>query len=187
MPKLIIITAPSGSGKTTIVKELLKRRPGLAFSVSACTRPPRPGETEGADYYFITAGDFKQRIDDDAFIEWEMVYPGKYYGTPRSELQRIWASDRTPLVDIDVQGAMKIKEAFNGLACSIFIKTPSLDVLEARLVKRGSETPASLRERVDKAGRELDYADRFDVVIVNDVLDSAISDCLDVIDRFLAQ
>lgn len=182
---MIIITAPSGSGKTTIVKELLKRRADLAFSVSACTRTPRPGETEGADYYFMAAEDFKQHIDDDAFIEWEMVYPGKYYGTPRSELQRIWASSQIPLVDIDVQGAMKIKEVFKQDAFSIFIKTPSLKVLEDRLHKRGSETPASLRERVDKAGRELEYAARFDAVIVNDQLETAIDDCLGMIDRFL--
>lgn len=187
MPKLIIITAPSGSGKTTIVKELLQQRKALAFSVSACTRPPRPGEMDGSDYYFIAPEDFKQRIDEDAFIEWEMVYPGKYYGTPRSELRRIWDSGRTPLVDIDVQGAMKIKAAFKGDACSIFIKTPSLEVLEARLIQRGSETPASLRERVDKAGRELEYAERFDAVIINDKLETAISDCLRVIDRFLGK
>ena len=149
--KIIIITAPSGSGKTTLVKRLLQACPKLSFSISACTRNPRAGETDGKDYYFLEEATFKKYIDEDAFVEWEMVYTGKYYGTLKSELQRIWKEDKYPLVDIDVQGALAIRDRFPKQSLTIFIEAPSLEVLRERLLLRGTETPQSLDERVDKA------------------------------------
>lgn len=183
--KIIIITAPSGSGKTTLVKRLLHACPRLAFSVSACTRTPRPGEIHGKDYYFFSEAEFKQMIDDDAFVEWEMVYTGKYYGTPKSELKRIWDSDRFPLVDIDVQGALAVQKKYPQTSLSLFIQAPSLEVLRERLTARGTETPQTLEERIDKAIDELTYADRFDRIIVNDDLEAATQELVRVVEAFL--
>lgn len=171
--KIIIITAPSGSGKTTLVKLLLKRLPELSFSVSACTRGPRVGEVDGKDYYFISVDAFQQKMEQDAFLEWEMVYPGKYYGTPKSELERIWSKRQYPLVDIDVKGALRIKKQFRGESLSVFIQAPSLTVLEQRLRSRGTETEESVQERLQKATHELSFAPEFDAVIVNDNLGEA--------------
>ncbi len=185
LDKIIIITAPSGSGKTTIVKQLLQRSPDLAFSISACTRSPRPGEVHGKDYYFLTEADFKQKIEEDAFVEWEMVYTGKYYGTLKSEVDRIWKDDKAPLVDIDVLGALNIKSQFTDKAIALFIKAPSIEELRARLTARGTETPQTLQERLDKAAYELSFADRFDRIIVNDNLEKAIEETLQVIRDFL--
>lgn len=185
MNKIIILTAPSGSGKTTIVKQLLQRSANLAFSISACTRKPRPGEVHGRDYYFLEETDFKNRIEEGAFIEWEMVYTGKYYGTLRSEVDRIWSEDRAPLVDIDVLGALNIKSQYGDKALSLFIKAPSVEELRRRLTARGTESPEMLQERLDKAAYELSFAERFDRIIVNDDLERAIGETLDVISRFL--
>lgn len=171
--KIIIITAPSGSGKTTLVKLLLKRLPELSFSVSACTRKPRAGEQDGKDYYFISAEEFQHKIEQKEFLEWEMVYPGKYYGTPKSELERIWDRHQYPLVDIDVQGALRVKKQFQGESLSVFIQAPSLEVLEQRLRSRGTETEESVRERIQKATIELSYVSEFDAVIINDRLEDA--------------
>jgi guanylate kinase len=171
--KIIIITAPSGSGKTTLVKRLLAASPELAFSVSACTRSPRTGELHGRDYYFLTEPDFKRGIDDDAFVEWEMVYTGKYYGTLKEELERIWAEGRTPLVDIDVKGALAIQERYPETSLSIFIKAPSLEVLRERLIMRGTESPQMLEERLAKAEYELMDAAEFNLIIINDDLAKA--------------
>ena len=145
--KIIIITAPSGSGKTTLVKRLLQACPQLAFSISACTRTPRPNEQHGKDYYFYSEEEFKKLIDENAFVEWEMVYTGKYYGTLRSELERIWNDDRHPLVDIDVKGALAIHDAYPDSSMSLFIQTPSVEVLRERLKLRGTETDHSLEEK----------------------------------------
>lgn len=134
--KIIIITAPSGSGKTTLVKTLLSDCPALAFSISACTRQPRVGELHGKDYYYYTEAEFQQLIAQDAFIEWEMVYTGKYYGTLKSEFERIWRLERYPLVDIDVQGALAISNKFPDSSVSIFIKAPSIDELRRRLDRK---------------------------------------------------
>lgn len=187
MNKIIIITAPSGSGKTTIVKRLLQATPLLAFSISACTRTPRPGEVDGRDYYFLTEAAFKKKIEEQAFIEWEMVYTGKYYGTLKSEVNRIWQNGQAPLVDIDVQGALNIKSIFQQRSIALFIKAPSMEELERRLITRGTESAQALKERLDKAADELTFADRFDHVIVNDNLDQAIADTLQIIESFLKE
>ncbi len=183
--KIIVVTAPSGSGKTTLVRRLLAANPELLFSVSACTRRPRPGETDGRDYYFLDEERFQSLLQRDAFVEWEMVYPGKYYGTLRSELQRIWEAGCYPLVDIDVKGALAIQQAYPDACLTLFIQAPSLDELRTRLVKRGTESPQSLEERVTKAAYELGFSHQFDRVIVNDDLETAFKELLQVTDVFL--
>ena len=185
--KIIIITAPSGSGKTTIVKQLLQRSSKLAFSISACTRMPRPGEVDGKDYYFLTETAFKDKIEEDAFIEWEMVYTGKYYGTLKTEVNRIWGNEQAPLVDIDVIGALNIKKQYGEKSISIFIKAPSVEELRNRLEARGTESPQTLQERLDKAAYELSFAEQFDRIIVNDNLDRAIEETLKIIDAFITK
>ncbi len=185
--KIIIITAPSGSGKTTLVKRLLQELPWLGFSVSACTRTPRAGEVHGRDYYFYTEEDFKQLIDEDAFVEWEMVYAGKYYGTLKSELQRLWNEGKTPLVDIDVQGALEIQNQYPDSSLTIFVQAPSLEALRERLARRGTETLHSLEERVSKAGLELSFAPQFDKIIINDVLDVAARELAEEVILFSEQ
>ncbi|MBU3675825.1 MAG: guanylate kinase [Chitinophagaceae bacterium] len=184
--KLIIITAPSGSGKSTIVRYLLQEMPDLSFSVSACTRSPRPGETHGVSYYFISVADFQQKINAHEFAEYEMVYEGKYYGTLNSELTRIWNNHQFPLVDIDVQGALRLKKQFEEKALTIFIQAPSMEELEKRLRGRGTETEASLQERLNKAREELMYAKQFDTCIVNDHLATACENVANRIRQFLA-
>lgn len=183
--RIIIITAPSGSGKTTLVKRLLQAMPNLAFSISACTRSPRTGELDGRDYYFLTEPEFKSRIDSDEFVEWEMVYTGKYYGTLRSELQRIWDEGRTPLVDIDVKGALAIQEQYPDTSLSIFIKAPSLEILRDRLIARGTESAQMLEERLSKAEYELMAAPEFDRIIVNDNLEKATQDLMQLTQDFI--
>ncbi len=184
--RIIIITAPSGSGKTTLVKRLLAAAPQLAFSISACTRTPRTGELDGRDYYFLTEPEFKGKIDADAFVEWEMVYTGKYYGTLKSELQRIWAEGRTPLVDIDVKGALAIQEQYPEASLSIFIKAPSLDILRERLIARGTENAQMLEERLAKAEYELLAAQDFDRILINDDLEAATRELIEVTQNFIA-
>ena len=150
----------------------------LAFSVSACTRKPRPGEQHTKDYYFYEESNFKQLITEGAFVEWEMVYTGKYYGTLHSELQRIWDSGRTPLVDIDVQGALAIRNKYKDSCLSIFIEAPSLETLRERLLLRGTETAQSLEERLSKAALELTFAPYFDRIIINENLDTATAELM---------
>lgn len=183
--KIIIITAPSGSGKTTLVRRLLAANPNLAFSISACTRSPRTGELNGKDYYFLDEAEFKRRIDEDAFVEWEMVYTGKYYGTLKEELERIWTSGRTPLVDIDVKGAIAIQQQFPNTSLSIFIKAPSLEILRERLITRGTESPQMLEERLAKAEYELMDADEFNLIIVNDNLEVATNELVNATNQFI--
>jgi guanylate kinase len=183
--KIIIITAPSGSGKTTLVKRLLQACPQLAFSISACTRKPRNSEEHGRDYYFYSEEEFKKLIEENAFVEWEMVYTGKYYGTLRSELERIWQKGQQPLVDIDVQGALAIHDAFPESSLSLFIKAPSLEVLWERLHRRGTESVESLEERIDKAVHELSFADQFDKIIINDDLEHATTELIKDVNDFL--
>jgi guanylate kinase len=183
--RIIIITAPSGSGKSTIVRHLLQTLPELRFSVSACTRSPRQGEIHGHDYFFISVEEFQQKISEEAFAEYEMVYAGKYYGTLKSELQKIWRSGGYPLADIDVQGALRLKNYFADKALSIFIKAPALEILEQRLRKRGTETEESLRERLQKAEQELQWSNSFDALIVNDQLDEACQQTEQLIRNFL--
>jgi guanylate kinase len=183
--KIIIITAPSGSGKSTIVNFLLKHFSNLKFSVSACTRMPRLGEVNGVNYHFISAQDFETKIKEDAFAEYEMVYPGKYYGTLKSELTSIWNEEKYPLVDIDVQGAMRLKKYYQENSLTIFIKAPSIEELENRLRNRGTETEESLKERISKATEELSFSNHFDHIIVNDNLSLACAQTQQLIALFI--
>lgn len=183
--KLIIVCAPSGSGKTTIVRALLPELPQLEFSVSACSRPAREGETDGKDYYFLSPDAFRQKITENAFLEWEEVYAGSYYGTLRSEVQRIWNKGKHVIFDVDVIGGLNIKRQFPDNALAIFIMPPSVDELHNRLVGRGTETPESLEKRISKAEYELGFAAQFDVQIINDKLDEAIEETRNCIEDFL--
>ena len=183
--KLIIFSAPSGSGKTTIVKQMLSRIPDLAFSVSACTREQRDGEIHGKDYYFLSVEEFIKKIENDEFVEWEMVYEGRYYGTLRSEIERIWAEGKHVIFDVDVEGGLNLKERFGSLALAIFVMVPSVEVLESRLRGRGSETDETLMIRLAKAVNELNYALDFDVIIRNEDLETAVNDSEKVVRAFL--
>ncbi len=186
MEKLIIFSAPSGSGKTTIVKELLKRYPQFEFSISATSRAPRGAERNGVDYHFLTAEEFAARVAADEFVEWEEVYAGTCYGTLKSELTRIWSAGHIIIFDVDVVGGINLKRIFGEKACSIFIMPPSIEELQKRLVGRGTDAPEVIAKRVAKAGMELERADEFDHVIVNDNLDEAIAATVEVIDTFIA-
>lgn len=183
--KLIIITAPSGAGKTSVTKYLLNKIPQLAFSVSATTRKPRSNETDGTDYYFITEEAFHKKIQDDDFIEWEMVYEGKFYGTFKSELERIWNEDRTPLLDIDVKGAIHVFEQFDDNCLTIFIEPPSIEELERRLQSRGTESLESLQTRLNKAMFELSFKHQFNKIIINDNLQQACLETEAAVKEFL--
>lgn len=184
--KLIIFSAPSGSGKTTIVRELLANNSNLGFSISACTRPPRGDyEKHGVDYYFLSADDFRQRIADNQFAEWEEVYPGTYYGTLKSEIERLWSLGKHVLFDVDVKGGLALKEAYENKALAVFVRVPSVEVLEQRLRARGTESEESLAKRISKMNYELSFEPNFDVVLVNDDLESALSRAQQLIDDFV--
>lgn len=183
--KIIIITAPSGAGKTSITQYLLKNYPQLAFSVSAATRKARGSEVHGKDYYFLSAEDFKQKIQANEFVEWEMVYEGKYYGTLKSELQRIWQNNQVPMLDIDVKGAIHVQQQFPGTSMSLFIQPPSVEELKRRLESRGTETADSLQDRVNKAAYEISFKHHFDHVIVNDDLVNACTMAEKLVRSFL--
>lgn len=185
--KLIIITAPSGAGKTSITRFLLDKYPHLSFSISAATRLPRGEEKNGVEYYFMSADEFRQKINDNAFVEWEMVYEGKYYGTLKSELERIWSEGRTPMLDIDVKGAIHVQQQYIDNALSIFIEPPSVDELQRRLMSRGTETAESIATRVNKASYEISFKNHFNEVIVNDDLQKACFEAEQVIKRFLGE
>lgn len=183
--KIIIITAPSGAGKSTITHYLVNKYPALSFSISAATRNPRGKEQEGVDYYFLSEEAFKQKINEDAFLEWEMVYEGKYYGTLHSELDRIWAAGKVPMLDIDVKGAIHVQQQFGDNCLSIFIEPPSVDELKKRLESRGTETPESLATRINKASYEISFTHHFTTTVVNDDLSKACTDTEKVIKDFL--
>ena len=184
--KIIIITAPSGAGKTSITRYLLGKYPDiLAFSVSAATRPARIYEKDGQDYYFLSMESFKQKIMNNEFAEWEMVYEGKFYGTLKSELDRIWKSGRTPLLDIEVKGAIHIREQYPHSTLALFIEPPSVDELRRRLEMRGTETVESLLARVNKASYEISFKHHFDRIIVNDDLQKACREAENAIREFL--
>jgi guanylate kinase len=184
--KLIIIAAPSGAGKTSVTRHLLKTFPGqLAFSISAATRQPRSYEKNNVDYYFISVEEFKDRILNDEFVEWEMVYEGKYYGTLKSELRRIWNENKTPLLDVDVKGGIHIQEQFPDTSLSLFIEPPSIEALEERLKARGTETPESLKARINKASMELTFKPYFNKVIMNDVLERCCKEAEEIVREFL--
>lgn len=175
--KAIIFSAPSGSGKTTIVKHLLENNPDLGFSISASTRDKR-GRTEqnGKDYYFLTPEDFKKKIDNDEFVEWEEVYEGNFYGTLKSEVERVWREGKNVIFDVDVKGGLNLKKFFGDKALAIFVKVPSLEVLKTRLNDRGTETPESLSRRLFKAQFEMGFSDKFDVVLVNESLEKSLDE-----------
>jgi guanylate kinase len=184
--KLIIITAPSGAGKTSIVKKLMDTDLPLGFSVSACTRKQRAGEENGKDYYFISTEDFLHKIANHEFAEFEEVYAGSYYGTLKSEIQRIWNEEnKSVLFDIDVQGALRLKNNFGETALTIFIKPPSFEILVERLTQRNTESEESLKKRIDKASLELTFESKFDVVIENIVLEDAFMEAKNIIHKFL--
>jgi guanylate kinase len=185
--KLLIITAPSGAGKTSITKHLMKRFPQLAFSISAATREPRAHEQNGVDYHFMTVADFKQKIQNDEFVEWEMVYEGKYYGTLKSEMQRIWNNKQVPILDIDVKGAIHVQGLYPQQTLSVFIEPPGIDELKRRLESRGTETAETLQARLSKASYEISFKHSFQKVIVNDELKKACAEAERVVEDFLAR
>jgi guanylate kinase len=181
--KIIVITAPSGSGKTTLVKEILDEFSNIEFSISACTRKKRDNEVEGKDYYFISIDEFKKNIKSHEFVEWEMVYENKYYGTLKSEFKRIWNNGKIPIVDIDVKGALCIKEKYKD-CITIFIEVPIL-LLKQRLEKRGTETEDSLKERISKSTKELEFKNIFDVVVLNKDFDEATYNIKNIIKSYI--
>jgi guanylate kinase len=183
--KAIIVSAPSGAGKTTIVKNLLSVFPELEFSISACSRVKRESEVNGKDYYFITADQFRTKISNDEFIEWQEVYPGSYYGTLRSEIDRIWSQGKTPIFDVDVLGAINLKMYFGEAAIAIFIQPPSLQELENRLRHRGTESEENLQTRLKKGEKEMTFADKFDYIVVNDEISTSSTKATNLIKTFL--
>ncbi|GAA5521633.1 guanylate kinase [Fodinibius salicampi] len=176
--------APSGAGKTTLAKRLLKEHPSIRFSVSATTRPPREGEKNGEDYYFLTDEEFKRRIKKGHFLEWE-TYNGNRYGTLQSEVDKLVESGYFPLLDIEVKGALNVQKIYGSDAISIFIEPPSLEVLKNRLLNRGSETDASIKRRLERAEMEIEYAEDFDYTVTNDDLDTAYAEIQAIIEPFI--
>jgi guanylate kinase len=185
--KIVVITAPSGAGKTSITHYLLRTIPRLSFSVSAATRTCRPNEVHGRDYYFISPQEFQRKIEDHEFAEWEMVYQDNYYGTLKSELERIWSREQIPLLDIDVNGALRIKKKYPDSSLAIFVLPPSVEELKKRLLSRGTESQASLQTRINKATEELSYRDRFDRIVVNDNLDKACQEAANIVQEFIGK
>ena len=185
LKKLIIITAPSGAGKTSVTKYLLEKIPQIEFSVSATTRKPRSNEKNGMDYYFINEETFHTKIQENNFIEWEMVYEGKYYGTFKSELERIWNDNKIPLLDIDVKGAIHVHEQFNSNCLTIFIEPPSIEELKKRLLSRGTENLESLQTRLNKAVFELSFKHQFNKIVINDNLQEACHEAEAAVKEFL--
>lgn len=183
--KILIITAPSGAGKTSITHYLMQQFPQLSFSISAATRQARGNEQNGVDYYFISEAEFQQKIKQKEFAEWEMVYEGKYYGTLKSELERIWQNNQVPVLDIDVKGAIHVQNQYPINTLSLFIEPPSVDELKKRLESRGTETIESLTARVNKASYEISFKGHFDEVIVNDNLQKACAEALALVGNFL--
>jgi guanylate kinase len=186
--KAIIFSAPSGSGKTTIVKHLLETNPNLGFSISACTRDKRGrNEQNGKDYYFLSPEEFKEKIDLNAFVEWEEVYPGNFYGTLKAEIERIWAEGRHVIFDVDVKGGLHLKEYFGDNGLAIFVKVPSLEVLTQRLRDRKTETENALSQRLFKAQFEMKFENQFDITLVNEDLETSLQKAQELVDTFIAK
>jgi guanylate kinase len=183
--KVIVFSAPSGSGKTTLVHWLLEQNLNLHFSISATSRAPRGTEQHGKDYYFITPDEFREKIAEGAFLEYEEVYTDKYYGSLKHDVETMLNDGKNVLFDVDVKGGINIKSYFGSEALSIFVQPPSIDVLEQRLTKRGTDAPAVIRERIAKASYELSFAPKFDVVVVNNELEVAKQECLERIRKFV--
>ena len=183
--KCIIFSAPSGAGKTTLVHKLLESSEQYAFSISACSRDPRENERDGVDYYFIGLENFKQKISENAFVEWEEVYKNNYYGTLKSELIRIWSMGKTVVFDVDVVGGMNLKKVFKNNALAIFVNPPSMEILEERLRGRKTESEEKIQMRISKAQVEMDRASEFDVIIENNILERAVEQVKDVAAEFV--
>lgn len=184
--KLIVISAPSGTGKSTIIGELMKQDDlKLEFSISATTRPPRGSEQHGVEYYFLTLDDFRQRIDRNEFAEYHEVYEGRYYGTLKSEIERITSKGHNVVMDLDVMGGIDVKRIYGKKALAVFIKPPSIETLRQRLLSRGTDSIEDINNRVDKAAFELSFADKYDCCVVNDVLDDAVEQTREIITRFI--
>lgn len=183
--KIILVTAPSGSGKTSIVTHLMKKFQSLEFSVSATTRKPRKNEKDGKDYYFISEEDFKAKIHKKEFLEWEMVYEGKYYGTLKSDISRIWSEKKVPVLDIDVQGAIHVQQQYPVNTIAVFIQAPSVEELKRRLQKRGSETEESLQTRLNKSTYEMTFKNHFENIIINENFETACKEAEKIIGDFL--
>lgn len=184
---LIIITAPSGAGKTSITRYLLQHFPQLAFSVSAATRAQRPDEINGVDYYFMTLEEFQYKIQNHEFVEWEMVYEGRYYGTLKKELQRLREKNKIPILDIDVKGAIHVQEQYPEQSLSIFVQPPSIEELKRRLEYRATESAEALLDRLNKASYEISFRHHFNKIIINDKLQKACEEARQVISAFLEQ
>ena len=185
MGKVVIFSAPSGSGKTTIVRALLARYPQLEFSISATSRAPRGNEQDGKDYYFFTREAFEKAVAEGRFVEWEEVYAGTCYGTLRSEVERIWAKGHVILFDVDVVGGLNLRRIFGDDACAVFVQPPSVEVLRQRLEGRGTDAPEVIRRRLDKAAFELTKAPEFDHIVLNDRLDEAIAEASQILENFI--
>ena len=185
MGKLVIFSAPSGSGKTTIVRELLSRFPQFEFSVSATSRAPRGAERDGIDYFFLSPEAFRQAVREDRFVEWEEVYEGTCYGTLRSEVDRIWEKGSVIVFDVDVKGGVNLKKTFGASALSVFIMPPSVEELRRRLVGRGTDSAETIEKRVAKAEQEIAHAPQFDRVIVNDSLEEAVAEAEKTVAEFI--
>ncbi len=183
--KVLIFSAPSGSGKSTIVNHILGLHPEIEFSISATSRPPRGQEKDGVEYYFLDVDDFRNRIQAGQFVEFEQVYEGRYYGTLKSEVERIWAKGHVIVFDVDVKGGVNLKKYFGDQALSVFIQAPSVEELHRRLIARKTDSPEAIAERVAKAAEEMTYAPKFDVVLVNDVLEDAYARAEKLVDDFL--
>ncbi|NTV82948.1 MAG: guanylate kinase [Bacteroidales bacterium] len=183
--KFIIVSAPSGAGKTSIVRRLMEAGLGLEFSVSAASRKPRAGESDGKDYYFISADEFRNKIINEELLEWQEVYKDQYYGTLKSEVQRIWDKGHHVLFDVDVQGGMNLKAMYPEISLSLFIMPPSPEELEKRLRLRSTENEESLKKRLDKAGQEISFAKQFDRIIINDKLEDAVQQSITAVSQFL--
>jgi len=185
MSKLIIFSAPSGAGKSTLVRHLLAQGLDLQFSISATSRLPRGEEQHGVEYYFLTPDEFRKRIAENDFLEYEEVYTDRFYGTLKSEVERILAEGKNVVLDVDVVGGLNIKEAYGDRALSIFVMPPSIEVLRQRLEKRGTDTPEAIEHRLNKAEYEMSFAPQFDIVICNDDFDRARTETLEVITDFI--
>jgi guanylate kinase len=186
--KAIIFSAPSGSGKTSLVRHLIQHIPNLGFSISACTRDKRGRhEVHGRDYYFLSIDEFKKKIDEDAFVEWEEVYEGNFYGTLKDEVQRIWDNGKAVIFDVDVKGGLALKKYFGPQALAIFVKVPSLEVLKTRLSDRGTESEESLSRRLYKAQFEAMFEPQFDTSILNDDFERSSEEAVNLVSEFLAK
>jgi len=185
--KTLIFSAPSGSGKSTIVRHILELYPDMEFSISATSRKPRGQEKDGVDYYFLTLNKFRKLIEQEAFVEYEEVYEGRFYGTLKKEVQRIWDEGHVIIFDVDVKGGVNLKKYFGDDALSIFIQAPSVEVLRERLVKRGTDSPEDIAKRIAKAEEEMSYAPQFDYILVNDDLQTAFAEAEEVVAKFLAK